>query len=251
MLTLVEEIEKETGEPAVVFAADATLTHPRLIQALNRRREDGELLKLSIGSCFVNPHATQYYVHESWPPTVKRYQSLPNSDELIHEKATILAAFVVHNLDAALETRRELKAARFGGAEQELTEDQIILLKLEEAACWYRIVDELAYVFIREHRPLFVDHFLDKLADLLALQGTPADLICRTMVERSQEYAQYREWTSADANGMAGTLLWNVGKHASVPVGLEGHFTFIVMFGTLFLTRLKRALVRELLTGEE
>jgi hypothetical protein len=251
LLTVVEEIEKETGEPAVVFAADGTLTDPRLIEALHKRGDDGEVLKLSIGSCFVNPHATQYYVNESWPPAVKRYQSRPNSDELIHEKATILAAFVVHNLDAAMEARNELNAAGFSGAEQELTQEQIILMKLEEAACWYRIVDELAYGFIREHRPLFVDHFLDNLAHLLALQGALPDLICRTMAERSQEYSQYREWTSGEVNGMAETLLWNAGKHAGVPVGLERHFTFIVMFGTLFLIRLKRALVYELLTGEE
>ena len=71
------------------------------------------------------------------------------------------------------------------------------------------------------------------------------------MAERSQEYGQYREWCSSDDSRMAGTLLWNAGKHVGVPVGLERHFTFIVIFGTLFLTRLKRALVYELLTGEE
>ena len=250
LLTLVDDIEKETGQPAVAFAEDATLTHPRLIEALNKRREDGELLKLSIGTCFVNPNATQY-VNKTGSATVKRYQHRPNGEELIAEKATVLATFVVHNLDAALETRRELKAACFGGVEQEWTEDQIIVLKLEEAACWYRVIDELAYGFVREHRSLFVDHFLDNMADLLALQGASPDLICRTMAERSQEYSQYREWTSGDVNGMAGTLLWNAGKHVSVPAGLERHFTFIVMFGTLFLMRLKRALIYELLTGEE
>ena len=250
MLTLVEEIEKETGKPAVIFAADGTLTDARLIEALDKRGDDGELLKLSIDSCFVNPHATQY-VNESWPATVKGYQHRPNSEELIGEKATLLAAFVVYNLDAALEARRELKAARFGGAEQELTEDQIILLKLEEAACWYRIVDELAYGFIREHRPLFVDHFLDNLAHLLALQGVPPDLICQTMRERSQEYSRYREWVSNDINRMAGTLLWNAAKHVGVPIGFERHFMYTTTFGILFLMRVNQALVYELLTGKE
>ena len=249
LLTLVEEIEKETGRLAVIFAADATLTDPRLIEALHKRGDDGELLKLSIGSCFVNPNATQY-VNESWPATVKRYQSRPNSDESINEKATVLAAFVVHNLDAAIEARKELNAAGFNGAEEDLTRDQELVVKLEEAACWYRIVDELAYGCIREYRSLFADYFVDKLAHLLALQGVSPDLICRTMAERSQEYGQYKEWCSSDDSRMAGTLLWHAGKHVGAPFGFERHFMFSTMFGTLFLTRVKRALVHELLTGQ-
>jgi hypothetical protein len=250
LLTLVEEIEKETGRLAVIFAADATLTDPLLIEALHKRGDDGELLRLSIGSCFVNPNATQY-VNESWPATVKRYQSRPNSDELINEKATALATFVVYNLDAGMEARKELNAAGFTGAEQELTQEQIILLKVEEAACWHRVVDELAYRFISEHSPLFVDYFLDKVAGLLALQGVPPDLICRTMAERSQESGQYREWCSSDDSRMAGTLLWHAGKHVGMPFGFERHYMFGLMFGTLFLMRVKRALVHDLLTGEE
>jgi hypothetical protein len=169
---------------------------------------------------------------------------------LIDEKATVLAAFVVHNLNAAIETRKELNAAGFNGVEKELTRDQEILVKLEEAACWYRIVDELAYGCIREHRSLFADYFADNLAHLLALQGVPPDLICRTMAERSQEYGQYREWCSSDDSRMAGTLLWHAGKHVGMPFGFEHHFMFNTMFGTLFLTRVKQALVYELLTGE-
>jgi hypothetical protein len=249
LLTVVHEIEKETGEPAVVFAADGTLIHPRLIEALGKRRDDGELLRLSINSCFINPHATQY-VNEPWPTTVDRYHCRPNGGELIHEKATLLAAFVVHNLNVAVEAREQLKAAGFEGVELSLTEEQKLLVKCEEAALWYRIIDELAYGFIREFRSLFVDYFLDTSAHLLGLQGASPDLICRTMVERSEEYARYREWT-ADVDRMAGTLLWKASKHVGGPFGLERHFMFTTMFGTLFLMRVERALVYELLTGQQ
>jgi hypothetical protein len=122
---------------------------------------------------------------------------------------------------------------------------------LLQAACWYQIVNELTYGFIRKHNPLFSDHFLDHLAHMLALQGVPPDLICRMMAERSQEYGQYREWCSSDDSRMAGTLLWHAGKHVGMPFGFEHHFMFNTMFGTLFLMRVKRALIYELLTGEE
>jgi hypothetical protein len=249
LLTLVNEIEKETGKPAVIFAADANLVDPRLIEALDKRREDGELLRLSIDSCFVNPQAAQY-VNDAWPTTVKRYHCRPNSGELIHEKATLLAAFVVHNLNAAVETREQLKATGFEGVEQSLTDEQEVLVKCEEAALWYRIIDELAYRFIREFGSQFVDYFLDTSARLLGLQGASPDLIWRTMTERSEEYAQYREWT-ADIDRMAGTLLWNAAKHVGAPLGLGRHFMFTTIFGTQFLMRVTGALVYELLTGQQ
>jgi len=250
LLTLVGDVEKEIGQLAIVFAADGTLTHPRLIEALYRRRDDGELLKLSISSCFMNPQATQY-VNQAWPVTVKQYQHRQNNEELINEKAAALAAFVVHNLNTTVEACKQLTATGFDGIQQELTPEQLILVRLEEAACWYRVIDELAYGFISEYRARFVDYLLDTLAHQLALQGVPPDLICRTMAERSEEYSRYREWVSSDANRMAGTLLWNAGKHAGLPVGLDRHFTFIIIFGTLFLERVKRALVYKLLTGKE
>jgi hypothetical protein len=247
LLTLVDEIEKETGEPAVIFAADGTLIHPRLIETLGKRHDDGELLRLSINSCFVNPHATQY-LNEPWPTIVEKYQHRPNNTELIYEKANLLAAFLVHNLNVAVEAREQLKAAGFQGVEQSLTEEHELLVKCEEAALWYRIIDELAFGLIREFRSLFIDYFLDTLADQLGLQGASPKLICRTMVERSKEYAQYREWT-ADVDHMAGTLLWNASKHVGGPFGSGRDFMFTTVFGTLFLMRVERALVYELLTG--
>jgi hypothetical protein len=102
LLTLVDNIEKETGQLAVAFAEDTTLTHPRLHEALRQRPDDGALLELSIGCCFVHPQAKQW-VNNTWAATVKRYQCRPNSDELIREKATVLATFAVLNLDVVIE----------------------------------------------------------------------------------------------------------------------------------------------------
>ena len=249
LLTLADQVEKETGKPAIVFAADGTLINPRLIEALSKRNDDGRILRHSISSCFVNPQEIQH-LNETWPTTVKRYHCRPNSGEVIHEKATLLAVFVVHNLNVAVEACEQLKAAGFQGIEESLTEEQELLVKCEEAALWYRSIDEYAYALIREFRSLFVDYFLDILAQQLGLQGASPKLICRTMVERSKEYSQYREWT-ADVDRIAGTLLWNASKHVGGPFGLERHFMFTMLFGTLFLMREERALIYELLTGNE
>jgi hypothetical protein len=48
LLTVVDDLEKETGQRAVVFALDGTLTDQRLHDALRKRRDDGELLELSL-----------------------------------------------------------------------------------------------------------------------------------------------------------------------------------------------------------
>jgi hypothetical protein len=90
LFAVVEDVEKEIGDLAVIIAADGTLIHPRLIEVLEKRRVDGELLRLAINSCFVNPNAKQA-INETWPTAVARYQSRPNDDELVDEKATALA----------------------------------------------------------------------------------------------------------------------------------------------------------------
>jgi len=242
LLTVVEEIEKETGDLSIVFAADATLIDPQLIQMLERR-PDGELLRLAINSCFVNPNAAQY-LNEQWPTTVERYQSRTNTDGLISEKATALAAYLVHNLGVGVEVAKDvLKDSRT------INEDRELSVKLEEACLWYRLMDELAYIYIPDHRSRFMDFFEENLAHLLALLGVEPNTICATLSARSEEYGPYREWVSGDPDKMAGTLFWNAAKRVGAPIGFERHFLFTQMFGTLFLGRVERALVRELLTG--
>jgi hypothetical protein len=239
---VVEEIEKETEDLSIVFAADATLIDPRLIQMLERR-PDGELLRLAIDSCFVNPNAAQY-VNEQWPATVERHQSRPNTDELIREKATILTAYVVHNLGVGVEVAKDVLNDSRG-----INEDQELSVKLEEACLWYRLMDDLAYVYIPDHRSRFMDFFEDNLVHLLALLGIEPKTICATLSARSEEYGPYREWVSGDIDRMAGTPFWNAAKRVGAPIGFERHFRFTQIFGTLFLGRVERALVRELLTG--
>jgi hypothetical protein len=219
------------------------MTHPRLTEEL-QKLPDGEILESAINLCFITPSAIDR-LNADWPERVTSYRSRPNTDELIGEKATVLTAYVVHNLGVGTEVSKEvLKGTR------EVTEDQELLVKIEEACLWYRLVDELAYLHLLEHRNRFMDFFEDNLAQLLALQGVEPQALCGTFSARSNEYGPYREWVSKDLDKMASTLFWNAAKHIGAPLGLERHFLFTETFGMLFLKRVERALVYELLTGK-
>ena len=102
---------------------------------------------------------------------------------------------------------------------------------------------------IREYRSLFADLFVNRLVHFLALGGAFPEFICKTMADRSQEYARYNEWVSDDINKMAGTLMWNAAKRIALPVGCDSDFFFITYFSLHFLERFKTSLIPELLSG--
>jgi hypothetical protein len=244
LLAVIDRIETELGQLAVAFAKKegVLLTHPRLIEEM-RKLPDGELLESAIPLCFLTPHATRR-LNAEWPDRVRKYRLRPNTDEIITEKATLLTAFITHNLDAAIEAGNQVR-----GNEQDLSEEQEILVKIEEAACWLRVVDELSYKSIPDYRPLFMDFLSDNLAHMLGLQSGAPDLICRVIAERTEEYAQYREWATDNVDNVAGTLLWNAAKHVAAPLGFDQQLQFTTLFSTLFLRRVQQAAVLEFLTG--
>lgn len=246
LFSVVDRLEGEMGQLVIAFAEreGELMTHPRLTEEL-RKRPDGEILESAITLCFITPNAIER-LNADWPERVAIYRSHPNTDELIGEKATVLAAYVVHNLGVGTEVSKEvLKETRV------IAEDQELVVKIEEACLWYRLVDELAYLHLPEHRNRFMDFFEDNLAHLLGLQGAEPQALCGTLSPRSNEYGPYREWVSKDVDKMAGTLFWNAAKHIGEPLGLERHFLFTQTFGVLFLRRVERALIYELLSGKQ
>jgi hypothetical protein len=242
VLSLIEKVEAETGEQAVILAADAVLTTPKL-HAEIQKHSDGAVLEPIVPMCFLMPEAPLYF-NPVWPSKIVRFHGRANTDRLLFDKASFLATFVICNLGAGIDVYNMLEQHA-----PNLTDEAQLMVRVEEAACWYRVIDELAYLFIRAQRPLFIDLFSDFLVESLALQGTPPDLICQTMADRSKEYGQYREWATSDANTMAGTLLWNAAKHIGEPLGMDRNCLFATFLGNVFLTRVKEALVYELLTG--
>jgi hypothetical protein len=104
---------------------------------------------------------------------------------------------------------------------------------------------------IPQQRSRFMDFFEAQLAHLLALLGAEPRTICALLAARSEEYSVYLEWVSKDTDKMAGTLFWNATKRIGAPIGFDRNFLFTLMFGTLFLGCVQRALAGELLTGNK
>jgi hypothetical protein len=135
-------------------------------------------------------------------------------------------------------------------AEGETSDEQNYMMQIEQAAVWYRLLDELTFRFLRGQRELFSDILADHLALNLALMGSPPDLINETMVARSREYADYREWLADDKKSPTGTLLWEAAKHVGKPIGLNKNAFFIMFFTHAILRKISRASVHELLGVE-
>jgi hypothetical protein len=287
--TVVEEVEAKLGGLAIGIASaeGVLMVHPKLKEEL-RKQPDADVLEVALTYCFVTTDSRRR-LNESWPSQVARYRGKANSDETLREKSGLLAAYVVNNLDAtdpaALAEAHE-KMRKITGAIQrrnafirapyamdspiprhssrinpelleesdmakgETSDEQDCIVRVEEAAVWYRVLDELAFRFIRGQRDIFMDFLQDDLARNLALLGSSPDLIDGTMAARSREYAEYRQWVPAENASEKGTLLWEAAKHVGEPIGLNEHPVFLLQFGIRLLKKLENALIGDLLVGK-
>jgi hypothetical protein len=154
LLIVIADVEAETGVPAVFVASDTghLMEHPRLTLVL----ENDDLLRAVVPLCFPSVHNFR----EQWPSVIAAHRDKPNTPDMLRQKAGELAMFIL------------------------ATENDV----LENAALWYRVIDEEAFVYIREDRDLFADYLQDSLARYLALQGYAVDEICGTMAQFVQAH---------------------------------------------------------------
>jgi hypothetical protein len=248
LFKLIERFEAETGQDGIFFADTVEangrmFVHPEFVELI-RKGSDGALLEPALWTAFTTPEAVRL-LNEGWPSTVEKYRGQPNTEELISEKSAALTVFVTNNLDLTM----AIYAAEHKEG-PELNDQQVQQIKIEEAALWFRIVDELAHRYLGPRRPLFMDNFEDDLAHILALQGTPPNVVCDTLANRMAEYGPYRRWIAEAGEGTGGTLLWEAAKHIANPFGSSCDPFFLLNFGMNFLKRMREALVYELLTGQ-
>ncbi len=249
LLGVIYEVEADIAQMAFAFTEDKGVlcVHPKLEERL-RKEDNYELLEAALPLAFATPAATRRR-NELWPVTVRKYCGLQNTVDLLSEKANLLAIHVVGSLDISATIY-----ARINQNGPDLSDEQDISVRLEEAACWYRVIDEQAHRYICKERILFMDYFQDNLAHFLALGGAPPDAINRTLADRTKEYARYHIWISGENEGPADTVLWETAKHiGELFDGGNNHVFqtvgFNIMFARDFLDRLKQACVYELLTG--
>jgi hypothetical protein len=226
------------------------MVHPTLYEEI-RKQPDKDILEPAIGMCFPTPEARRQ-TNAGWPAAVAKYLHRSNSEDLLSEKAGALSVFITNNLDVGRTAYAEAMKKNI-----DLTDDQDMQLQLEEAACWYRVIDQLAHQYIGADRPLFMDYLGDQLVRLLALQGAAPDAICATMDARLKEYAQYKELAAKEGQGTSGTVLWEAAKHVGSVFGdsdksqarASRHPVFLLTFAVMFMQRLQQALIYELLRG--
>ncbi len=246
VLSLIEKFEADSGQMAVAFAEKEGVlcVDLKLIEEI-KKQPDSAILEPSLYLCFPTPDAKRQ-LNDSWASVVAKYDSRANTNDVLSEKSACLATFIAYNLGIGVTIYGQMREPS-----NELAEEQEVLAKAEEAACFCRMIDELSFRHLGPDRPLFMDHFGDDLAHLLALQGMPPELIYQTITDRMDEYGQYQKWIPEDIEkeGAKGTLLWEAAKHVGSPLKFTQSALFCAMFGRGALELLDRASVRELLTG--
>jgi hypothetical protein len=248
VFALVEEVEANLGGPAVgiVGAEGVLMAHSKLTEKI--RQGAGpfgpDLLQGALSQCFMTKDERQKF-NEGWPSIIARYRGKSNSENVLRTKSMLLAEYVAYNLDAA-----EMALTGFEAGRLDQLDEQNCKVQVEEAAVWYRLLDELAFRFLRGQRELFMAFLTDQLFFDLAVRGSPPDLIDQTMTARTREYANYRQWLPSEGSDLKGTLLWEAAKHVGEPIDLSTHPMFLALFGAAIVDKIMHASVQKLLVGQ-
>ena len=246
LMNLIDEVEAEIGQYAFAIAEDtgAMDINPKLIDRL-RKEADCGVLEPAFDLAFPSPASNRRF-NEEWAHAVGKYRGQRNTEELLREKSAILVSFVINNLNVATTTYSQIR-----GNAPDLSDEQVTSVRVEEAALWYRVIDELAHRYLGPESPIFMAYVQDWLANRLALEGVSPELILNKMLDRTTEYGKYQKWIPGDDEGPGGALLWEAAKHIGEPLDCSTNPIFLVLFASNFLDRLiNQAMVYELLTGQ-
>jgi hypothetical protein len=249
-------VEAKTGGYAFALAGpEQTLMISPQLDTTLRKHEMSGLLQSAFPLMFTTP-TTKAKLTERWPEAVALFSGRKNTPDVLKQKAGLITSYILNHYDIPLDA---LSLIRDNGSDplidqhadnqlrQDLAESVERELKLEAAASWYRLFDELAFCHIRRERELFSDYLVDSLAEMLALQGAGTDEIVDRLHQRGTEYASLESLTGQPGKD----LFWKMGKHALSLLGAEKNALRIVTHSRLLVGALKRVMVREILTGRE
>jgi hypothetical protein len=244
LMSLLDKVEGKIGQPAVALAEKegVLMTHPKLLEEI-RTQPDGEVLEAALGMCFPTPDMARKLA-QTWQFNVKRFAGKPNTVAVLRDKSAVLTTCIMYSLSASQEAY-----AKIPNFAVKPDYEQETKVRLEEAACWLRVVSEIAFNALGDDRYLFIDYFSEDLAHSLALEGASPNVICGVMSARSASYAKYKEWVPREGQDAEGTLFWEAAKNSGKITGADRYPLFLLYFGMFFLQRYKKAMIFELLRG--
>jgi hypothetical protein len=240
LISLIGDVEAKLDQAAIVFTEkEGMLLHPKLIEAINRQA-DHSRLEGALYFCFPTPHNASTFTY-TWQNQVNAFLEKANTQGVLADKSAALASFVMRNLDVTAEVYNciapNTRWSGHGG------------VKLEEAACWFRVIAMLSRRYLNEEHRVFIRSFASNQAHFLALEGLDPGEICTLLAKRSSEYKKYKHWIAEHGGDCAGTLLWEAGKNVEKATRMPQSPLFPNYFSKFFLQRLKKSMIQELLCG--
>jgi len=140
VIAVIDEVEAATGQYAFAFALEhaagteqVMMVSSAFTEALDAHPR-GELLRSAFATMFTTAQSKASLL-EHWVEGVARYIGQENTRDILHEKAALISAFILHHYDIPCE------AVAYRSPIDDDTECE---LKLEAASSWYRIIDDLS-----------------------------------------------------------------------------------------------------------
>lgn len=278
----IHDFETATGEDAIIIAKENDECEgyvPMYNRGFLKRIEDQEdkltkvQLQLGLANFRVFKFSLSDQFNSDWHQNLLALEGKLNSEDVLRDKASILAHFVIINSDIAIElyenhSRDEVFKETF--KDLKMTGELEAKLALEDIAIWIRILSEICpkcviaswcrglskenmRSCIEETKKLadwFMDYFYGEVSFKLAVQGFASGGIL-SAIDRASSYHAFREWVpKGEDKSLRGTLLWEAGKNIMELFGNKKVFSYNLEYSGLLMRRMKLACFAEFMLGE-
>jgi hypothetical protein len=175
------------------------------------------------------------------------FRGKPNTEDLLTEKAEVVAALIDMALDSGIFVAQLIKE------NQERADVKTLECSgsfAETAALLLRIADEFAFNCLSsEDRRSFMTSLERMVTDKLGEHGIYQDAFGLLLAARYGEYAHYNNWFPDTAESANGTLFWEYEKKVAFETGVGKNFLFNEILSNMLLKQLRRWNIPGLLRG--
>lgn len=155
----------------------------------------------------------------------KHFHGRGNSNDILTEKAKVLAAIIVDwSRTGALQLIEQLEK----DAKDKKPNEKFSEIFLEAIILYVHFTDRIAFQLLEtEQRDFFIDALMAEVIDILTEAQPTAEkkalfgsIVGDMYNERQVEYSKYK-MAAAENEGLGGTLFWEFGKKVSSLIGFE------------------------------